>query len=81
MKSYYLSLMNKLGFVSKGLLCLGRSCFVVRLNQDSNGLNALMLFSTCVNGDGLDDLIVGARYADLSGKSNAGKSYVVFGKD
>jgi hypothetical protein len=23
-----------------------------------------------VNGDGLDDLIVGARYADLSGKSN-----------
>jgi hypothetical protein len=33
-----------------------------------------------VNGDGLDDLIVGARYADLSGKSNAGKSYVVFGK-
>jgi hypothetical protein len=33
-----------------------------------------------VNGDGLDDLIVGATYADPSGKSNAGKSYVVFGK-
>jgi hypothetical protein len=33
-----------------------------------------------VNGDGLDDLIVGARYADPSGKSDAGKSYVVFGK-
>jgi hypothetical protein len=33
-----------------------------------------------VNGDGLDDLIVGAKYANLSGKSNAGKSYVVFGK-
>jgi hypothetical protein len=28
----------------------------------------------------LDDLIVGARYADPSGKLNAGKSYVVFGK-
>jgi hypothetical protein len=28
-----------------------------------------------VNGDGLDDLIVGARYADPSGKSKAGKSY------
>ncbi len=33
-----------------------------------------------VNGDGLDDLIVGAFGADVSGKSNAGKSYVIFGK-
>jgi hypothetical protein len=33
-----------------------------------------------VNGDGLDDLIVGARQADPSGKSHAGRSYVVFGK-
>jgi hypothetical protein len=33
-----------------------------------------------VNGDGLDDLIVSARKADPSGQSNAGKSYVVFGK-
>jgi hypothetical protein len=33
-----------------------------------------------VNGDGLDDLIVGAPMSDLSGKVDAGKSYVVFGK-
>ncbi|HEY9693822.1 MAG TPA: hypothetical protein V6D15_16575 [Oculatellaceae cyanobacterium] len=33
-----------------------------------------------VNGDGLDDLIVGAKYADSAGGTNAGKSYVVFGK-
>jgi hypothetical protein len=32
------------------------------------------------NGDGLDDLIVGAYSADPSGKRSAGKSYVVFGK-
>jgi hypothetical protein len=28
----------------------------------------------------LDDLIVGAFRADSSGKSDAGKSYVIFGK-
>jgi hypothetical protein len=28
----------------------------------------------------LDDLIVGSKYADLSNKTNAGKSYVIFGK-
>jgi hypothetical protein len=33
-----------------------------------------------VNGDGLDDLIVGAIGSDPSNKTNAGKSYVVFGK-
>ncbi len=34
-----------------------------------------------VNGDGVDDLIVGARYADPNGNSAAGESYVVFGRD
>jgi RTX calcium-binding nonapeptide repeat (4 copies)/FG-GAP repeat len=33
-----------------------------------------------VNGDGFDDLIIGASDADPNGKSNAGESYVVFGK-
>jgi Ca2+-binding RTX toxin-like protein len=33
-----------------------------------------------VNGDGFADLIVGARYADPNGKTDAGSSYVVFGK-
>jgi len=32
-----------------------------------------------VNGDGLADLIVGAPYSDPAGRSNAGRSYVVFG--
>ena len=32
-----------------------------------------------VNGDGIDDVIVGANQADVDGKSNAGESYVVFG--
>ena len=33
-----------------------------------------------VNGDGLDDIIIGARYADPNGNYNSGASYVVFGK-
>ena len=34
-----------------------------------------------VNGDGLADLIVGAYQSDPAGGSNAGRSYVVFGKN
>ena len=33
-----------------------------------------------VNKDGFGDFIVGARFADADGKSNAGETYVVFGK-
>ncbi|WP_339379206.1 hypothetical protein [aff. Roholtiella sp. LEGE 12411] len=32
-----------------------------------------------INGDGFDDLIIGARYADPNGQYSAGSSYVVFG--
>ena len=34
-----------------------------------------------INGDGFDDLLIGAHYADgsLNGKSSAGESYVIFG--
>lgn len=32
-----------------------------------------------VNGDGIDDLIIGAPYADPEGRNGAGESYVVFG--
>ena len=33
-----------------------------------------------VNGDGIDDLIIGADQADPNGQSQAGESYVVFGR-
>ena len=32
-----------------------------------------------VNGDGYDDLIIGARFGDPDGKSDAGETYVVYG--
>ncbi len=34
-----------------------------------------------INGDGFDDLIIGARSASPNGQTNAGKSYVVFGSN
>ncbi|MEH2283352.1 MAG: integrin alpha, partial [Nostoc sp.] len=34
-----------------------------------------------INGDGLDDLIIGAYRADSNGKLYAGSSYVVFGSN
>jgi len=34
-----------------------------------------------INGDGLDDAIIGVRYGDPQGRNNAGISYLVFGRD
>ncbi|MBE8967629.1 FG-GAP repeat protein [Nostocales cyanobacterium LEGE 12452] len=34
-----------------------------------------------INGDGFDDLIIGAKGADPNGQRNAGESYVVFGSN
>ncbi|HEY9645021.1 MAG TPA: Calx-beta domain-containing protein, partial [Chroococcidiopsis sp.] len=33
-----------------------------------------------INGDGFDDLILGARTADANGKSDSGQAYVIFGQ-
>ncbi|ELR98474.1 integrin alpha, partial [Gloeocapsa sp. PCC 73106] len=52
-----------------------------------NGINPFDTSGTSVssagdiNGDGIDDLIIGAPYANPNGRSTAGQSYVVFGKN
>ena len=62
------------------LSSLGTGGFVI--NGESAGDQAGYFVSGAgdVNGDGLADLIVGAPYGDPGGLTNAGKSYVVFGK-
>ncbi|BAZ48272.1 putative outer membrane adhesin [Nostoc sp. NIES-4103] len=54
------------GFVINGIDVLDRSGHFVSNAGD-------------INGDGIDDLIIGARYADPNGQYDAGSSYVVFG--
>ena len=57
----------------------GSGGFVVN-GQSAGDLSGFSVSSAGdVNGDGLDDLIVGA-YANDSDSSNAGRSYVIFGK-
>jgi hypothetical protein len=51
---------------------------------NGENVNDISGFSTSsagdINGDGLDDLIVGARNAGLNDKKEIGKSYIIFGK-
>ncbi len=34
-----------------------------------------------VNGDNIDDFIIGAPYTDQNGRSNSGSTYIIYGKD
>ena len=53
-----------------------------RLNGIEEGDNSGRAVSNAgdVNGDGFDDLIIGASQADPNGTAQAGESYVIFGK-
>ncbi|OJA03775.1 integrin alpha, partial [Bathymodiolus thermophilus thioautotrophic gill symbiont] len=58
----------------------GTGGFVINGENEDDCSGRLVSLAGDVNGDGLDDLIVGAYKADPASKSKAGKSYVVFGK-
>ncbi len=60
----------------------GTGGFVILQQDGGDGVGYSVASAGDVNGDGLGDLIVGARGGDAAGnlKSGAGDSYVVFGK-
>ncbi|HUF53787.1 MAG TPA: FG-GAP repeat protein [Dehalococcoidia bacterium] len=45
--------------------------------QDNLGLS---VDGADINNDGIDDILVGARFASPSGRTNAGETYVIFGR-
>jgi len=66
--------------VSLNVIAAGIGGFVIN-GQASNDLSGYSVASAGdVNGDGLDDLIVGAYLSDPAAGGAAGRSYVVFGK-
>ncbi|MFO0142949.1 MAG: integrin alpha, partial [Aphanizomenon sp.] len=48
-------------------------------NDDNNSLGYSVSDAGDINGDGIDDLIIGAPYADPNG-NNSGSSYVIYGR-
>ncbi|MEM1166246.1 MAG: integrin alpha [Planctomycetota bacterium] len=57
----------------------GTSGFVINGVKESDFSGGSVSFGGDVNGDGVDDLVIGARRASVYGREDVGESYVVFG--
>lgn len=58
----------------------GTNGFAIKGIAENNGTGWSVSGAGDINGDGIDDVIIGARFADPNGLIDAGSSYVVFGK-
>lgn len=79
-QNYTLEVIAPIGPVQLTALAAGVGGFVIDGQAPSDMSGFSVSSAGDVNGDGLDDLLVGAKGSDPSGLSNAGRSYVVFGK-
>ncbi|MEO1210419.1 MAG: hypothetical protein AAFX78_12825 [Cyanobacteria bacterium J06638_20] len=59
----------------------GRNGFVINGIDEDDFSGGSVSGAGDINGDGFDDLIIGASFADPNGNNTAGESYVVFGRD
>ncbi|QSJ15475.1 FG-GAP repeat protein [Nostoc sp. UHCC 0702] len=57
----------------------GSNGFVINAIDPGDGSRFSVSNAGDINGDGIDDVIIGAPFAEPNGKYSAGKSYVVFG--
>jgi len=56
-----------------------QSADITIYGDDAGDLAGSAVAGGDVDGDGYDDIIIGARYADPPGSGNAGETYVIFG--
>ncbi|MFW9259955.1 integrin alpha, partial [Nostoc sp. CALU 546] len=59
----------------------GSNGFVINGIAESDNSGRSVSSAGDINGDGFDDLIIGAIGADPNGQNSAGSSYVVFGSN
>ncbi|MEF8756276.1 MAG: hypothetical protein V5B60_20455 [Accumulibacter sp.] len=79
-KSYVVFGTSSSGIVSLSSVALGVDGFIISGQHGNDQSGRLVAGAGDINGDGLDDLIVGVPFGDPAGASSAGRTFLVFGK-